>query len=160
MYKIHMNITNNQRDEAYNTASKQDQYLYMSQNSELYLLKLAETYQLDAGNNVEKFIIIVGDVILGLRSRVDLPQILPAELGISDGQALQMTGDLIDFLDQPVIIDVASDIAEAEAMLKALPTSNGPSSESEQTHSSDQASILQNRVPVPPNPTPPKWGSD
>ena len=46
------------------------------------------------------------------------------------------------------------------AIIKNKTDANNYTPTPEQTHSSDQASILQNRVPVPPNPTPPKWGSD
>jgi hypothetical protein len=156
-----MNITNDQRDQAYTIATKQQQHLYISQESEVFLLQMAETYHLNKDAHHQKLIILAGDVILGLRDRTDLPRILTEELGLTDEQSLLMNSDLIEFFDQPEKSSMASDIEEAEAALKSLEVHTpNIQTDTEPIYSSTQDSLLkEGQQTVKPTPKP-TWGSD
>lgn len=121
---------------------------------------------------------IVGDVVLNLRKRSDLPALLSNSLGISSEKATSIATDLIDFLDRKPIqnteIDLSADIAETEASLKAVPRIRTMMTDmdkvqtpGEKVYSSTQEAILKDSkpavavmVPVPlPRPTAPPTSS-
>lgn len=163
-----MEISNEQRDNAFEKATEQQRFLYADPESGSRLLTISSKYGLSERDVYFKFAVLVGDVILGLRSRSELPSELSKTLGIDTEKAVRITGDLIDFIDHPEkniesnlqkegvkpVIENSSvtesdklttDIIEAEATLKAIPqvrTMASDMKQTENTYSSTQDSIL------------------
>lgn len=179
-----MEINDTQRDQSYATATEEQRYLYANPESGTRLWAIAEKYHLTEGSSYLTFVTIVGDVVLGLRNRTELPTVLSDNLNLSFEQAIKITGDLIDFIDHPnntessaeeinqvvenstqeISDDLSSDIAETEATLKAIPhirTMASDMSQSqankESTFSSTQEAILkEGRTDSDKNTT--QWG--
>lgn len=150
-----MTITNLQRDAAYEAATNQQKALYEEPESGALLWKIAEKYQLTQDDTYRTFVIGVGDVILGLEKQTNLPGLLTEKLGLDFSQAIKLTADIIDFLNTPVTrepTDLASDIAETEAALEAipknLPVTSAADQPDEQTGSAN--------IPSIPTPQPPE----
>lgn len=91
-------ITNEQRDAAYEAASESTKQLCSSPESSQRLETIAKKYQL-GDMKTAHLVLITGDTVLGLRRRSELPQSLQAEVGVTAQVALQITGDLIDFME-------------------------------------------------------------
>ena len=149
-----MTITNLQRDAAYEAATNQQKALYEEPESGALLWKIAEKYQLTEDKTYTKFVIIIGDIILGLEKQTNLPSLLTEKLGLDFGQAIKITADMIDFLSTPVpeeVSDLASDIAETEAALEAIPKNIPVTSAADQpSEQADSAKVLSISTPQPP----------
>lgn len=173
-----MEITNEQRDQAYETATPEQKYLYADPESGQKMYDIANKHNIVNDEQYNKYAMIVGDVVLNLRKRSDLPALLSNSLGISSEKATSIATDLIDFLDRKPIqnteIDLSVDIAETEASLKAVPRIRTMMTDmdkvqtpGEKVYSSTQEAILKDSkpavavmVPVPlPRPTAPPTSS-
>lgn len=120
-----MDITNEQRDEAYKTASEIQRYLYAAPESGRRMSDIATKHGIVSTEQYRNYALLVGDVILNLRNRSELPAAMTETLGIKSEQSVKITADLIDFLDHKEKTNdsenLASDIAETEATLEAIP---------------------------------------
>lgn len=137
-----MEITNEQRDQAYETATEGQRHLYASPAGGKKMRSIADKYNITTKEQYKNYALMVGDVILNLRNRSELPALLVQTLGINNEQALMITGELIDFLDQTP--------SAAPAPIPQTPN--------EPTYSSTQEALLSegkpNPIPAPPNPIP------
>lgn len=137
-----MEISNEQRDQAYEKASEQQQYLYASPASGSRMRNIANKNGIVSAEQYKNYALVVGDVILNLRNRSELPTALSQTLGISTEQSIKITGDLIDFFDQSDKTDtneeLASDIAETEATLRAIPHVRTMAEDMKQTQASKE----------------------
>lgn len=166
-----MNISEEQRDQIFEAATEQQKFLYASSESGRQLRQIANKHNLTSPEQYKKYALLVGDVILGLHNRSELPTLLSQSLGINTEQAVQITGDLIDFLDQPVksdlskpADDISSDIAEAEAALNSIPQMRTMDQDMKQAqpaeekiYSSTQEAILKEGSKTI-NDNTPRWG--
>ncbi|USN89146.1 MAG: hypothetical protein H6780_01870 [Candidatus Nomurabacteria bacterium] len=66
-------------------------------------------------------VLITGDTVLGLRRRSELPQSLQAEVGVTAQVALQITGDLIDFMDGKMLAEAKDQVPPEPSNLAAKP---------------------------------------
>ena len=166
-----MNISDEQRDQIYEAATEQQKFLYASSESGRQLREIANRRNIATAEQYKKYALLVGDVILGLQNRSELPILISQTLNIDTEQAVKITGDLIDFLDQPVkpdlsspVDEIASDIAEAEAALSSIPQMRTMDQDmkqaqpaGERTYSSTQEAILKESKPAADDHTP-RWG--
>ncbi|MEY3783923.1 MAG: hypothetical protein RLZZ230_245 [Candidatus Parcubacteria bacterium] len=120
-----MKITNEQCDIAFESATKKQRFLYSDPASGRRLQEIASKHKITEGEQYKNYAILVGDVVLNLRLRTELPKDLSETLNISHEQALKITADLTDFLDQDFVPiastdDLTDDIAETEAALEQV----------------------------------------
>jgi hypothetical protein len=94
-----MTITDEQRDEVYTNATEQQQYLYSNPESGRRMFALATKYSLATDESYKKFAFLVGDVILGFFNRTELPTLLTTTFTLTEEQALGITADILDFLE-------------------------------------------------------------
>jgi len=131
----------------YNTANRQQLFLYEDPESGSAMWNIAEKFSLETQSLYSSFTIAIGDVILGLVPQEKLPELLVERLGVSRPNAMRITADVLDFLApldtpttepalastpssevkvNPVKINTAADntlaneIAEAEAAMSSL----------------------------------------
>ena len=167
-----MEFSDEQREEAYENISPEQKILYESWDSGLKLWDIAQKHNLVEPDIRTKFLVTAGDTILGLLKRTELPTVLSQALNISTEQAVKITGDLIDFLDQPETVGapdggLSSGIAKAEVALNNSPHIRTMSEDmaasqtdgEEVTYTSTQAAILKESQDIIPN-NPPQWGSE
>ena len=173
-----MSITNQQRNAAYEVASETNKFLYASPESGEALWKIAEKYNLTDDTNYNKFILVVGDMILDLSKPVELPSILSQNLGLSTAMSTVVSTEINNALEilttQAEIYNssedaaMALDIAEAEASLSNLPNiphvrtmANDVELQQAQSHiptyTSTQSAIL-NEGRTKPEASAPSWG--
>ena len=91
-------LTNQQRDTAYEAATKQQLYLYEDPSSGAKLKAIAGTQNIVDKKAYSAFAIAVGDVILGLVPQEKLPDLLIERLQITRPEAMKVTADVLDFL--------------------------------------------------------------
>lgn len=157
-------ITNEQRDAAYEAAIDKQKFLYDSPESGALLWQLATKHDLINQTKYTAFVMVVGDVILGLEKQTNLPTLLSEKVDISFERAIKITGDIIDFLSQtntiqassvstveknnvisePTPTSLESEIAETEAALNAIPKIRTMAQDAHETtaHTSSQADLL------------------
>ena len=170
---MHMSdtITNDKRDQAYIEATDQQRYLYANPESGQRLWTIAEKFSLTEDVLYTKFVILVGDVVLGLVERAELQNLLPSTLNIDTKTAAQIVTDLLVFLEQTpptlssnVLPDLESEIAETEAALSSVPSIRTMPKDvakiqpqTENTYSSTQEAILKEGRAESKD-TEPRWG--
>lgn len=133
-----MNITNEQRDQEYETASEIQKHLYASPASGNQLWKIAATHQLTDDKTYTEFVTAVGDVVLGFFNSIQLPQLLAERLNMDPKKALAITADVLDFLEP---------LTTGEVPAPAAPTANTTTPNPEKQPTSNQsASSLQAEI--------------
>lgn len=118
-------VTDEERDQAYDTASEVARFLWVSPESGERLRSIFSKHGLSE-ELYRPYAITVGDVILGFYQQSELPPLLKTSLGVDDVKAIRLTADLLDFLaplndgvipatnEEPTI---DADIAATEAAL-------------------------------------------
>lgn len=94
-----MTITDEQRDQAYETATDQQKLLYASPESGKRLREIANKHNITDSEKYRNYAIAVGDVILGLQERSALPNLLMSALQTTPDQAKSVTIDIVPFLE-------------------------------------------------------------
>lgn len=157
-------ITKEQRESALDSANKIQMRLYADPESGAELRKIADKHSA-IFTDYKVFAIVVGDAILGLVPQEKLPDLLAEKLQITWSEAVKITADLLNFLEplsnqnnQTSSSDIlASDIAETEAALEAmpknLPVTSAADQPSEQTKTASTPSIPIQQPATPPTPT-------
>lgn len=158
-------ITNEQRDQAYLTATKNQVFLYESPESGRLLWALAAKHSLTEPKKYTALSVLAGDIILNLEKQSNLPTLLAQRLEISQERAVSITGDLIDYLSTTAPAEgltltgegttnefdstLESEIAETEAALNAIPQMRTMVQDAKEskTHTTSQSDLLnkQNR---------------
>ena len=89
-------ITEEQREQAFETANSTQQSLYDDHDSALRIGAMVTKY--DLSHVRIEFVIAIGDVILGLVPQEKLPDLLIERLQITRPEAMRVTADVLDFL--------------------------------------------------------------
>jgi hypothetical protein len=118
-------VTDEERDQAYDSAPEVVRFLWASPESGERLRSIFSKHGLSE-EVYRPYALTVGDVILGFYKQSELPQLLKSALGVDDVKAIRLTADLLDFL-APLngeeakttheVPTIANEIAQTEAAL-------------------------------------------
>ncbi len=93
-----MNFTDEQREDAYNTATAKQRSLYEGSENGQALYTISQRHGISDQDRHLHFLVAVGDVILGLVPQEKLPELFVERLQISQPDAMRITADVLDFL--------------------------------------------------------------
>jgi hypothetical protein len=93
-----VNITNEQRDKAYELATEKQRHLYSSPESGAEMVSIAEKHNIKDPEEYRVFAVFLGDVILNLQSKTDLTNLISKKLDINPPEAQALASDLMYFL--------------------------------------------------------------
>jgi archaellum component FlaC len=119
-------ISNEQRDRAYTLADPARRALYASPKGGRILRAIAERYGVTDENAYRNYAVTVGDVVLGLGTLDNLPEMLANAIGVGKERANMIANDLQPFFallnetEEIGVEEFAEDIARVEAELEAL----------------------------------------
>ncbi len=135
-------ITNEARDERYDAASPDIQFLYSDHTSGRILREVFERHGLDKTLYTD-YAILVGDIILGFYPKADLKKLLEGELELSPDIAQKIETDLKLFLSKieniPSVPTASGDLKEKlELRPKGVTPEKGGAVEKEEEKESDQ----------------------
>ena len=182
-------ITYEQRESAYDSATKTQQHMYSGYGAGVPIYSIAQKHKIQSHTD---FAIAIGDVILGLVPQEKLPELLVERLGVERPAAMRITADVLDFLapldePQPEASDtattvpinttepandnsLASEIAEAEAAMESMQPIRTMSHDmevqrgtpaDEPTHTgASQADLLDRTATVKDKNTDARWGTE
>jgi hypothetical protein len=182
-------ITYEQRESAYDSATKTQQHMYSGYGAGVPIYSIAQKHKIQSHTD---FAIAIGDVILGLVPQEKLPELLVERLGVERPAAMRITADVLDFLapldePQPEASDtattvpinnpeptndnsLASEIAEAEAAMKTMQPIRTMSQDmevmrgtptDEPTHTAaSQDDLLKQTQTKPAEPSSQRWGTE
>lgn len=158
-----MDITNDQRDQAYETATEEQKYLYAHPESGQRMRSIANKHNIVSGELYKAYALLIGDIILNLKNRSELPKLLTETLSTSLEESKKIANDLEAFLDRKpsTSTDLATDIAEIESSLQQAQPKSIPqirtmaadmdraqaTTDNEPTHSSSQEDLLRKNNP-------------